>query len=86
MPITISATDAARHLGEYLARIKHRGERFILTRNDRPIAELRPVAGSHSASWGQLRQALAALPADPEFAGDLERVNRADQPAENPWG
>ena len=52
MAISITTTEAARHLGEYLARIKHKGERFILTRNNRPVAELSPVFGSHSATWG----------------------------------
>jgi len=85
MAISITTTEAARHLGEYLARIKHKGERFILTRNNRPVAELSPVVGSHSATWGQLRMALDALPRDPTFADDLEKVNRADEPAENPW-
>ncbi len=85
MAVTISTTEAARHLGEYLARIKYRGERFILTRNGQPVAELGAVSASHTATWGQLRQALAALPAEPGFADDLEKVNRADQPAENPW-
>lgn len=85
MAVNISATEAARHLGEYLARIKHRGEHFILTKNDRPVAELRPVAGSHTTTWGTLREVLSNLPAAPGFADDLETVNRLDQPAENPW-
>jgi hypothetical protein len=29
---SISPTDAARHLGDYLARVKHKGEHFLLTR------------------------------------------------------
>ncbi|MBL9157380.1 MAG: type II toxin-antitoxin system Phd/YefM family antitoxin [Verrucomicrobiales bacterium] len=85
MAVSISTTEAARHLGEYLARIKHRGERFVLTRNERPVAELIPVVGSHTATWGQVLEALAGLPADPGFADDLETVNRADLPAANPW-
>lgn len=85
MTVTISSTEAARHLGDYLARIKYKGERFILTRNDRPVAELAPVSGSHVATWGQLRHALAALPFDPSFADDLEKVNQSDQLPVNPW-
>lgn len=86
MPITtISTTEAARHLGDYLARVKHRGERFLLTKNDQPIAELSPAAGSRRATWGELVSAVARLPRDPSFADDLERVSRGDQPGENPW-
>lgn len=39
----ISTTEAARHLGDYLARVKHKGEHFLLTKNDQPIAELAPA-------------------------------------------
>ena len=82
---TISTTDAARHLGDYLARVKHKGEHFLLTKNDQPIAELSPASGSRRATWGELASALARLPRDPMFADDLEKVNEADQAAANPW-
>ena len=82
---TISTTEAARHLGDYLARVKHKGEHFLLTKNDQAIAELLPAAGSRRATWGELVAATARLPRDPAFADDLEAVNRADQVAHNPW-
>jgi prevent-host-death family protein len=82
---TISTTDAARHLGDYLARVKHKGEHFLLTKNNQPIAELMPAIGSRRATWGELMSAVARLPHDSSFADDLEKVNEADQPANNPW-
>ncbi len=82
---TISTTDAARHLGDYLARVKHKGEHFLLTKNDQPIAELVPARGSRRATWGELAAAVERLPWDPMFADDLEKVNEADHPASNPW-
>ena len=82
---TITSTEAARHLGDYLARVKHRGERFLLTKNDQPIAELSPAAGSRRATWGELVAATARLPRDPAFADDLESINLADQPPAHPW-
>lgn len=85
MATSITATEAARHLGDYLARIKYRGERFVVTRNEQPVAELTPVAGSQTATWGHLRRAVESLPLDPSFADDLERVNNADQLPVNPW-
>lgn len=85
MATTISTTEAARHLGDYLARVKHKGERFVIAKNDQPIAELAPAAGRHRGTWGELRAAVARLPHDPSFAADLEKVNQADQPAVNPW-
>ena len=82
---SISTTDAARHLGDYLARVKHRGEHFLLTKNDQPVAELSPARGSRRATWEELVAAVARLPRDPGFADDLERVNQADQAGQNPW-
>jgi antitoxin (DNA-binding transcriptional repressor) of toxin-antitoxin stability system len=85
MSTTISSTEAARHLGDYLARIKHKGESFIVTKNDQPLAQLTPIPGPRTATWGQLVAALSSLPIDPTFADDLEKVNAADQPLHNPW-
>jgi len=82
---TISTTEAARHLGDYLARVKHKGEHFILTKNDQAIAELSPATGSRRATWAEMVAALARLPQDPTFADDLEKVNETDQTAVNPW-
>lgn len=81
----IPATVAARRFGELLARVRFRNEHFVLTKNDRAVAELVPVAGNSTARWGELCRAVEALPIDPAFADDLEAVNRADRPLENPW-
>jgi prevent-host-death family protein len=83
--ISISSTEAARHLGDYLARVKHKGERFIVTKNDQPIAELSPAKGASRVTWGELKAIFGSKPIDPKFADDLERVNSADQPEGNPW-
>jgi prevent-host-death family protein len=85
MKITVSSTEAARNLGECLSRIKHTGDSYILTRNNRPVAELVPVAEEVSGTLGELVEALRLTAADAGFADDLERVNRTDQPLENPW-
>ena len=82
---TISTTEAARHLGDYLARVKHKGEHFLLTKNDQPIAELSPASGSRLATWAELTSAVARLSLNPSFADDLEKVNEADQPTSDPW-
>ena len=85
MKIRISSTEAARNLGDCLARIKHKGDRFILMKNRRPIAELGPVSGTRGATLNMLWAAMCEARADEDFAGDLERVNAADVPMENPW-
>ena len=85
MRITISSTDAARNLGDCLARIKHRGDRFVITKNNRRVAELGPVSGVPETTLGGLWSAMRESRADEDFAADLERVNDADTVLANPW-
>ena len=85
MKIEISATKAARNLGDCLARIKYRDDSFVITKNDEPIAELVPVSGARRATWGEIEAAVARLPRDPGFADDLDKVNEADEEPGNPW-
>jgi len=85
METTISSTEAARHLGDFLARVKHAGESFLLTKSDKPLARLVPVRPSVRANGADVMQALAVLPHDPDFADDLESVNKADSIPDNPW-
>lgn len=85
MKIRISSTEAARNLGECLARIRHTGDRFVLMKNRRPVAELGPVSGTRRTTLRTLWAAMRDTRADEDFARDLERVNSSDAPAENPW-
>ena len=85
MKIVISSTEAVRRFGDCLARIKYRGDSFVITRNDEPVAELMAAPGRRRATWGELVEALERLPHDPTFADDLEKVNNLDQIPANPW-
>ena len=85
MKIEISTTEAARNLGECLARIKHTGDRYILLKNRKPVAELGPVAGSRGTTMRQMWIAMRDMKADSAFASDLERVNQSDEIMQNPW-
>lgn len=85
MESTISTTEAVRHFGDLLARVKHAGESFLLTKSNKPLARLIPVGDRVGASGREILEALAGLPSDPGFADDMERVGRADVPPENPW-
>lgn len=85
METTITSTEAARHLGDFLARVKHAGESFLLTRSGKPLARLVPVRAGARAKGAEIMHSLARLPLDPDFAGDLERVNSMDRVPENPW-
>ena len=87
METLISSTEAARHMGDVLARVKHAGETFVLTKSDKPLARLVRFSGSSQRTTGnEIMRALNDLPWDPNFADDLERVNRMDRVPENPWG
>ena len=85
MKTSISSTSLARHLGEYLARVKYRSEGFLVTKNEDVVAELIPSSTPPRATWGQLAATLSDYPTDPGFAEDLEVVNDLDKPPENPW-
>jgi antitoxin (DNA-binding transcriptional repressor) of toxin-antitoxin stability system len=41
--ISLSLTEVVRGFSEYVNRVAYRGERFILLRGRKPIAELRPI-------------------------------------------
>lgn len=86
METAISSTEAARHLGDVLARVKHAGETFIVTKSDKPLARLMPIPGKNGGRGCDIMNALAQLPHDPDFADDLEKVNQMDRLPINPWG
>ncbi|MFP4375329.1 MAG: hypothetical protein ACLFPO_13430 [Spirochaetaceae bacterium] len=81
----ISTTEAARNLGEYLARIRYTGARFILVKNRKDVAELGPVPGASAGTFAELWDAMRSTAADEGFVDDLIRVNDADVPMDNPW-
>ncbi len=85
MKLEISSTEAVRRFGDCLARIRYRGDRFVITRNDEPVAELVPASGGQRATWGELVDAVGHLPVDPGFADDLEVVNESDAIPTSPW-
>ena len=82
----ISATELARTLGDVLARVRYRGDTFLVERNDDPVARVSPVAdGSPTTLAEALAAWRAAGPPDPEFADALELVNNLDWPPDDPW-
>jgi hypothetical protein len=76
----------ARDLGDCLARIRHRGGRFMITIGNRPVTELGPECDAQETTPGVLRAALREIRADADFAANLKRVNAADAMMENPRG
>lgn len=74
-----------RTFGDCLARIKHRGETFVITKNNRAVAMLVPAEQTPRGTIGDVIDALRKAPAaDDRFADDLARANSQDLP-DNPW-
>lgn len=56
----LTVTEMARNFSEYINRVAYRGERFLLTRGNRVVAEIRPVPEARKLS--ELPGLLDALP------------------------
>ena len=90
MPRSATVTDVARNFSEFINRVVHRGEGFVLTRGGRAVAELRPVPQGRKLS--ELPAILASLPRLGEdeaasFAADIDaaRAELAEAPDYDPW-
>lgn len=84
-----SVTEIARNFAEYLDRVAFRGERFVLTRGGRPVAELTPVP--IGGRLGDLAEVLASLPSlgsdAADFAADVDRAREelGEPGMRDPW-
>ena len=86
METPVSATELARKLGDYLARIRYRRESFVVERNGKAVARMIPADETDGANLARAFSAwCGAAPADVSFADDLERVAASDRPPEDPW-
>ena len=86
MRIEISSTEAVRNFGDFLARIKHRNDTLVITKNNKPVAELRPIAAEPHGTLEDFLRLWKRDPGDDAFADDLERANSREFPNPNPWG
>jgi antitoxin (DNA-binding transcriptional repressor) of toxin-antitoxin stability system len=90
MKITATVTEVFRNFSDYINRVAYRGERFVLVRGGKPVAELTPVVAG--ARLGELAALLDSLPRlSPEEASalgeDLDRARSelAERPPADPW-
>ena len=90
MNAVISATEAARRLGDLLARVRYRGETFLIRRGRAVVARLGPaettgVSGAEAARLWERHPRLGAKEAA-AFERDLRALRKiARQAVENPW-
>lgn len=90
MPKTLTVTEMSRKFAEYINRVAYRGESFVLTRGNKPVAEIRPPSQGRKLS--DLPVVFASLPhLDPadveQFAKDIEdaRNELNSLPLHDPW-
>jgi antitoxin (DNA-binding transcriptional repressor) of toxin-antitoxin stability system len=75
-----SVREVARHFADYINRMVNRGERFVLVRSNKPVAELGPLL--EGKRLAELRDLLGSLPGlseaeAAEFAEDLVSARSA---------
>lgn len=80
MSQTLSVTEVARHFAEYINRVGYRGECTVLTRGNKPIAELWPLPVGKGLA--ELPALLVSLPHLSEreatqFVADLTAARQA---------
>ncbi len=90
MIIKVTVTDVLRNFADYINRVAYRGERFVLVRGGRPVAELGPLpSGTRLADLPELLASLPRLDSEEAeaFEADIRR-SRADldrRPVDDPW-
>ncbi len=74
MPTRLTVTEAVRNFSEILGRVRYRGERFVLLKGGRPVAELGPTDAAAPVRLEELAAILDELPhLEPD---DAERLGR----------
>lgn len=91
MKTSLTVTETARNFSDIINRVTYKGERFILLKGKRAVAEISPIKGGRPLS--ELPEILAKLPSlsakeAESFAKDLEQLhheNRATEGVKDPW-
>lgn len=90
MDTTTTVSEVARRFSDFIDRVAFRGERFVLTRRGRPVAELAPTVDA--VTLRDLPSLLEGLPRlggeeAEAFGRDLEKARKELAEAEDhdPW-
>lgn len=91
MATRLTVTEAVRNFSEIVGRVRFKGERFVLLRGGKPVAELGPTDAAVPVRLAELPAILEGLPhlepgdAD-RFASDLDSGRSAAGPLPPvPW-
>ena len=90
MKKSISVTELARNLAEYINRVVYRGDSFVIYRSSKAVAEIVPAKGS--LKLGGLEELLNSFPVlsakeQDDFARDVLALRRESVGPEvkDPW-
>lgn len=89
MAQSISATKAAREFSSLLARVKHRGEEFVIEKGGEPMCQVIPVrkAAPRSTAADLARIIGTFTRPDAAYLREVEGVARRQPKApRSPWG
>jgi len=89
MRVSATVTEVLRNFSDYINRVSYRGERFVLMRGGKAVAELVP-APTAGRRLGELPAVLASLPSLGEdeatrFAVELEEARKGLAQPADPW-
>lgn len=87
--LTATVTDVARHFSDYLNRVAYSGDRFILVRGGKPLAELKACSTAKKMSdLPDILRSLPSLSANEldSFEDDLKALRKSVPMEESsPW-
>jgi antitoxin (DNA-binding transcriptional repressor) of toxin-antitoxin stability system len=86
----ISATEAARSFSDVVARVRYRGEEFVVEKGGEAVCRISPVgpATADKSTIGNLLQMLRDLPAiDDEYRKTVHAaIRKQGKLPRSPWG
>jgi antitoxin (DNA-binding transcriptional repressor) of toxin-antitoxin stability system len=86
----VTATEAVRRFSEILNFVNYRGDRYIIMRGKKAVADINPhQEGREHKTLGDLRTLIHQIPPlkDKKFADDVEKAIREQPvpPADGKW-
>jgi prevent-host-death family protein len=81
----ITATEAARSFSDLLNRVRYERQTFVIVRGGEEVGRLAPAQPSRPVTLRGLVELLRkAGEPDPQLADDLEEIQAAQPPADDP--
>jgi antitoxin (DNA-binding transcriptional repressor) of toxin-antitoxin stability system len=87
-PKTISATEAARSFSDVVARVRYRGEHFVIEKGGEAVCRIVPVGlGATKSTIGDLLRFLETMPAVDDGYKEtvLELTRKQPKLPRSPW-